>query len=79
MGTAPGSLNIILTVFDGSLGLFSIVEEGITWQRKGERESQTIPCNPGGWPGEEGRLGRKGSDSPLRGTPGDYQALVKPS
>ena len=78
MGTALGSLNGILTVFDGGLRLFSIIEEGITWERKGKRESQTIPCNPGGWPGEEGRLGMKGSDS-LLGTLGDYQALIKPS
>lgn len=79
MGTALGSLNVILTVFDGGLRLFSIIEEGITWEKKGKRDSQTIPCNSGSWPDEEGRLGRKGSDSPLGGTLGDYQALIKPS
>lgn len=67
LGTALGSLNVILTVFDGGLGLFSIIEKGITWERNKNGGSQTIPCNPGGWPDEEGRFWKKGSDSPLRG------------
>lgn len=78
MGTALGGLNVILTVFDGGLRLLNIIEEGIAWERKGKRDSQTTPCNPGGWPDEEGRLGRKESDSPLEGTLGDYPALIKP-
>jgi hypothetical protein len=38
-GTAVGSLNVILTVFDASLGLFSIIEKGVTWGRKEKRDS----------------------------------------
>lgn len=47
MGTALGGLNVILTVFDGGLRLLNIIEEGIAWERKGKRDSQTTPCNPG--------------------------------
>lgn len=67
LGKALGSLNAILTVFDGGLGLFSIVEKGITWERKGKRDSQTIPCSPGGCPDKKGSFWRKGSNSPLGG------------
>lgn len=34
-------LNVILTVFDSGLRLLSIIEEGIAWERKGKRDSQT--------------------------------------
>lgn len=65
LGTVLGSLNVILTIFDGGLSLFSIVEKGITWGKMGKKDSPTIPCNPGVWPDQERRFWRKGSDSPL--------------
>lgn len=71
----------LLTVFDGSLGLFGIIKKGITWERK--RNSQIISCNPGfPWPGLERRCWGEGEQFPsarwfyFRKNPEDNLAFI---
>lgn len=55
----------LLTVFDGNLGLFSIIKKGVTWERKRNPQTtyHTILISPGQTC--RGRAGETGSDCPL--------------
>ena len=54
----------LLTVFDGSLGLLGVGEEGVTWE--GKMSPQTAPRCPG-FPGRRRGCGEKGGNRPLCG------------